>query len=113
MRAVGNRSTPLGRVGYTPSQEWAKRNAACNAGRRRLGKLSIYEYWQRTCNKGDLLWVAAQLKPSNPEDAEGYREARNRVGLWVKGAWRYPSRMRKALIAIMMSFDVQWPTEIL
>lgn len=110
---IGNRRTPLSKVGYTPSQNWAKRHNACNEGRRRLGKLSIYVYFQQTCNINDLQWIAGRLKPLDPANENDYRQARQRPGTWAKGAWRYPSRMRKALLAIMASYDVQWPSEIL
>lgn len=118
---VGRRSIPLRRVGYTASQEWAKRNGACISGRRRLGKLSLYVYWQRTCNIEDLMWIARRLKPfegvkslNDPQSLETqYLHQLNLASGWVKGAWRYPSRMRKALIAIMSNFDVRWPAEIL
>lgn len=113
MHRIGIRRTPLSKVGYTSSQEWAKRNCACNEGRRRLGKLSIYVYFQQTCNMSDLQWIATRLKPLDPAHATDYHLARLAPTNWVKGAWRYPSRMRKALLAIMASYDVQWPTEIL
>jgi hypothetical protein len=113
MSTIGRRSFSLSRIGYTPSQAWAKRNGACLDGRRRLGKLSIYTYWQRTCNLSDLQWIASRLKPLDPAFQHEYTLARQTPGRWAKGAWRYPSRMRKALIAIMSSYDVQWPTEIL
>lgn len=113
MKRIGRRTWALTPIGHTPSQYWAKTNTACVSGRRRLGPLSVYEYWQRTMNIGDLQWIALRLKPTDLTLDADYRGQVHRAGKWAKGAWRYPSRMRKALIAIMSAYDVRWPAEIL
>jgi hypothetical protein len=53
------------RLPDTSSQRWAAAHGACYGGRRRLGKMSIGQYWQlnnRTTDFAyDLLWVVKRL----------------------------------------------------
>lgn len=107
----------------TPSQRWARLNNACLAGRRRLGRQSIYAYFKSTRNSTDMEWVARHLMPFNDPERpaerpyrmvmEEYLTALWKPHLYGKKVYRYPSRMRAAYLLIMECFDVRWPSEIL
>lgn len=74
-----------GRLPNTPSQRWAANQVACLGGRRRLGKLSIGEYWRSTPNSGsrkwDLLWIITHLtfEPGTRDSPPWVRELSDRM----------------------------------
>lgn len=76
------------RFADTPSQRWAAAHAACFGGRRRLGRLSIGEYWrQRPANVRrvdyayDLLWVAGHLARDQGKSLPGFIIPRSASGV--------------------------------
>lgn len=97
----------------TPSQRWARRNGACLAGRRRLGRQSIYRYFATCWHIGDMAWIACHLKTASPELQVPYVKATKRRSQWIRHASANVLLSRLALRRIMEAYDVQWPSEIL
>lgn len=94
----------------TPSQCWAKDNGACGSGRRRLGRLSIAEYFRTATVGEDLTWIARHLHTANPERQVDYYRAV--VGLRYYGRWA-AKHARERLLVIFATYNVVIPAELL
>jgi hypothetical protein len=95
----------------TPSQRWARAHGACLKGRRRLGRLSIAQYFQSpTAGAWDLIWIARKLKPAEDEGWVAYRLA---VHTTDPSSDAHRAKVRKALLVIFEKFDVRMPASLL
>lgn len=94
----------------TPSQRWAKNNGACGGGRRRLGRLSIAEYFRTSTAELDLMWIVQHLKPANLDNQGAYYEAVSKLGGFGRWAARHT---REHLLMIFRTYNVVIPAELL
>lgn len=97
----------------TPSQTWAKHHHACLAGRRRLGRLSLWEYFHSSrAVISDLIWAAKRLCPAGHQYADAYFRACNNAYYENSGRGGM-KRVRGALFLAMRQYDVRWPVHLL
>lgn len=94
----------------TPSQDWAEEKGACRSGRRRLGKLSIAEYFRTSNNSADLQWIAKRLRPAVVIYDQSYVAAIER--LYAHGRWA-AKRMREQIQVLFVRYDVTIPARLL
>lgn len=97
----------------TPSQKWARRHGACLSGRRRLGRLTLWQYFNRTGHFSDMMWIARRLEPNDPTLITFYMEQLGSLDNWVRGAYHSPFTYRKAVKLVMRAYDARWPVEVL
>jgi hypothetical protein len=95
----------------TRSQYWARLNNACLGGRRRLGRMSIAEYFlSNDANVNDLQWIARRLKTANPELQQQYE---SKI-VWAAHHGRWGAkRTREELLRLFGMYDVNFPARLL
>lgn len=95
----------------TRSQWWAKGLGACLGGRRRLGRMSVAEYFlSKDAHVNDLQWIARRLKTANPEDQQFYE---SKI-LWTARHGRWGAkRTREELLRLFGVYDVNFPARLL
>jgi hypothetical protein len=95
----------------TRSQGWAKGLGACLGGRRRLGRMSVAEYFlSKDAHVNDLQWIARRLKTANPELQEHYE---NKI-VWARRHGRWATkRTREELLRLFGVYDVNFPARLL
>lgn len=104
----------------TPSLLWALRHGACFSGRRRLGRLSIRNYWIRMRDIDsltDLEWIAIRLgREMFADDSAKHLQYTNALDAAYEAQRGQPYRIEKTrarLTQVMVNFGIKWPTEIL